>query len=439
MKIKLIIATGDNVFTTVSVAQQCEIIEKNSNIFRIESSEKEEKPYLIIIHNINIKNYKENNNNNNEKNYYKKDIFKEKDFEIFHEKIKEIIKDKKSELCISGNAFSLILERINNKKKLNKNYIKNLKKLLKLKGKIFYRMLPDIKSNLVNFFQDNGNKIVGMCGDGANDSSAFIQSDLGVAINQVNRENNLISHYYSKNDSISCIEFIIKDGRAYFENKINIIKVILLNSIIELSSNVFLYLNYQTFNNHQNFFSNIFYILLPMIIACRTDSKIILSRIKSPKSIFNNNFIFGVFGQIVIHISAIIIFGLKIKKNTIFWEFDILHKENNYILASYVYVFTLFQFIIIFFIFNGNNNIHKTTIYSNNYLMFYLAIITFFSIVFITVKNPPNFGLNLLRFEIDQENFELRLEENKFLTIISIIIVGLLSMIINFINNKIFK
>ncbi len=71
--------------------------------------------------------------------------------------------------------------------------------------------------------------------------------------------------------------------------------------------------------------------------------------------------------------------------------------------------------------------------------MFYLAIITFFSIVFITVKNPPNFGLNLLRFEIDQENFELRLEENKFLTIISIIIVGLLSMIINFINNKIFK
>ena len=176
-----------------------------------------------------------------------------------------------------------------------------------------------------------------------------------------------------------------------------------------------------------------------MIIACRTDSKIILSRIKSPKSIFNNNFIFGVFGQIVIHISAIIIFGLKIKKNTIFWEFDILHKENNYILASYVYVFTLFQFIIIFFIFNGNNNIHKTTIYSNNYLMFYLAIITFFSIVFITVKNPPNFGLNLLRFEIDQENFELRLEENKFLTIISIIIVGLLSMIINFINNKIFK
>ena len=452
-KIKLIIATGDNVYTTVSVAQQCEIIEKNSNIFRIESSEKEEKPYLIIIHNINIKNYKENNfnnlnlinnnNNNIEKNYYKKDIFKEKDFEIFHEKIKEIIKDKNSELCISGNAFSLILERINefNKKKLTKNkkYIKNLKKLLRLKGKIFYRMLPDIKSNLVNFFQDNGNKIVGMCGDGANDSSAFIQSDLGIAINQVNRENNLISHYYSKNDSISCIEFIIKDGRAYFENKINIIKVILLNSIIQLSSNVFLYLNYQTFNNHQNFFSSIFYILLPMIIACRTDSRIILSSIKSPKSMFNNNFIFGVFGQIIIHISAIIIFGLIIKKNTIFWEYDILPKDNTYILASYVYIFTLFQYIIIFFIFNGNNNIHKTTIYSNNYLMFYLAIITFFSFVFISVKNSINFGLNLLRFEIDQENFELRLEENKFLTIISIIFVGFLSMIINFIINKIFK
>ena len=50
-----------------------------------------------------------------------------------------------------------------------------------------------------------------------------------------------------------------------------------------------------------------------------------------------------------------------------------------------------------------------------------------------------NFGLNLLRFEIDQENFELRLEENKFLTIISIIFVGFLSMIINFIINKIFK
>ena len=466
-KIKLIISTGDNAFTTMSVAQQSEIIEKDANIFRIESSEKEEKPYLIIIHNINIKNNNNenyfninnninsiNNSNNtnliendyqNSENYSKKDIFKEKDFNIFHEKIKEIIKDKTSELCISGSAFTLILERINEFSKRkdqnikSKRYIKNLKKLLRLKGKIFYRMLPDIKSNLVNFFRENGNKIVGMCGDGANDSSAFIQSDLGVAINQVNRENNLISHYYSKNDSISCLEFIIKDGRAYFENKINTIKVILVDSIIELCSNVFLYLNYQSFNVHQNFFSNIFYILLPSIIACRTDSKIILSSIKSPKSMFNNNFIFGVVGQIFVHLSGIIIFGLMIKKNTIFWEFDVLPKDDNYILTTYVYIFTLFQYIIIFFIFNGNNNVHKTTIYSNNYLMFYLAIITFFSIIFITVKNSSTFGLNLLRFEIDQENFELKLEENKFLTIISIIIVGILSMIINFINNKIFK
>ena len=46
--------------------------------------------------------------------------------------------------------------------------------------------------------------------------------------------------------------------------------------------------------------------------------------------------------------------------------------------------------------------------------MFYLAIITFFSIIFITVKNSSTFGLNLLRFEIDQENFELKLEENYF-------------------------
>ena len=67
--------------------------------------------------------------------------------------IKDIVNNPNKKVCFSGSALSIILDRIDKKDILNdisadmEEYISNFEKLIKNNGKIFFRMLPDNKSN----------------------------------------------------------------------------------------------------------------------------------------------------------------------------------------------------------------------------------------------------------------------------------------------------
>ena len=438
-KCKIVIATGDNVFTTISIAQQCKILSKKDDLFRFELMEKKNKSYLSLFHNGSRQNINklllQNNNNNfiNISNENEKEEFyiEEKD-KYFEKVIEEIIKNPNSKICCSGNALIYILEKILDFKKrekqnlkLNKKnsikiitekekkYITNLDKLIRIKGKIFYRMLPDNKSRLISFFQNDKKTIVIMCGDGANDSNALIQSDIGIAINQ-KKGNNLISHFYTNKSSIGCLEYIIKNGRASYENKIIIIKYLLISSLIEISSVIFLRINYRTMNNNQIFFNDFFGILIPILLSSFTNCCDNISKVKLPKSIFNKSFLFNIIGMIIIEIFGLIIFSLIIQKNSIFWEYDILPNNGICILSTYVFFYCLFQYLNVLFLFNIQC-VHKKAFYTNTLYFLYYTIVLFICIVFITKSEVSSFGLFL--FEPNNKNFEFRYEFNKIITI----------------------
>jgi len=59
------------------------------------------------------------------------------------------------------------------------DYYKLIIKVLYSKGRIFYRMKPDTKSDLVNFYKKHKENMVVMCGDGANDCGGILSSDIG--------------------------------------------------------------------------------------------------------------------------------------------------------------------------------------------------------------------------------------------------------------------
>ena len=433
-KCKLVIATGDNVFTTVSVALQCGILQFDNDIYHIETSDNNDSS-LMITHSY----YQEVNNEESSKKERKSilqkksknsiinkkfleecnDIIHENENTImFQKQIETILLDEQTVVCCSGSALSLILKKGREKKS---NYTSLLEKLILVKGKIFYRMLPDNKSSLVSFFQRDKHTIVAMCGDGANDCSAFMTSDVGVAIRQTTG-NNLISHFYSKNESIGCLEDIITNGRACLENKIIIIKYMILYAFIQICCVLFLNIEKMKMNNPQYVFMDVFCVLVPMLIAARTMAKVKLSDTKPSESMFDPQFSLSTIGQIAIQLGNEIGFGLYIRKNTLTPEYDIKQRDGLTILSTYCYIFSLFQYLNVLFIFNSTS-VHRKPFYSNRTYLFYYALLFFLCTLFITIKEMPKmmFGLSLILFEDDTENFEFRLEKNKAIAILWIL------------------
>ena len=473
---KLIIATGDNVFTTISIAEQCGILHINDDLFRIETVDTNE-TNLIITHNSfqgslrqksknnisddynhlnsnNVNNFFSNNYNLNNTGKYNIEEIDEDETEIiyaikeeenpleFKELIKNIVNDKNKKICCSGPALSIILDRINNKKNKIENskdveeYIQNLDKLIRFNGKIFFRMLPDNKSNLIAFLQKDQYTVVAMCGDGANDSNAFMQSDVGVAINQT-VGNNLISHFYSTESSINCLEIILKNGRACYESRINTLKFILTASIIQLSVVFVLYSYYQQFNNTQYMFIDIILILFPCLLMTSTETNYNLSNKKPPKRIVNLNFLLTVFGLYIFQFGGIFIFIVTLKYFCIDQIIDLLPIKKLTIKSSYVFLFLSLQNNFLLLIINSWE-INRLPFYTNKLYMVYFAVILIFIMRTLTVVNSKSFGLPIFRFESDENEFKKNKELNKVLIISMNILIQIISFFYNRIINRFF-
>jgi len=454
---KLIIATGDNVFTTISIAEQCGILHTNDVLFRIETVDNNE-TNLIITHssfqgsmNQNRDNKKINDdilNNNNINLDFDEDeteiIYSIKEEENpleFKEIIKMIVKDINKKICCSGPALSIILDRINTQSSKDNSpeileYINNLDKLIRFNGKIFFRMLPDNKSNLIAFLQKDQYTVVAMCGDGANDSNAFMQSDVGVAINQT-VGNNLISHFYSTESSINCLQVILKNGRACYESRINTLKYIMTASLIQLSVVFVLYYYYQQFNHVQYMFIDIILILFPCLLMTSTKTNYSLSNKKPPKKIVNLNFLLTVFGLYFLQFGGILIFILLGRKFCLDQIMDLLPIDDLTTKSSYVFLSLSMQNNFLLLIINSWE-INRLPFYTNKLYLLYFSIILIFLIRTITVINSLTFGLPLYRFESDKNEFKRNKETNKILILVINVGVQILSFFYNRFINKFF-
>ena len=452
---KLVIATGDNVFTTISIAEQCGIIKEEDDLFRIETVNYNNTS-LIIIHcsyqgrDSNKKKRKEKLNklNKDEKIYmdYEEDnddiiySIKEEEYPYeFKSLIKEIVNNKNKKVCFSGPALSIILDLIDKKNILSLNspeiqdYLNNLESLIKNNGKIFFRMLPDNKSNLISFLQNDKYTVVAMCGDGANDSNAFMQSDVGVAINQT-IGNNLISHFYSTEPSISCLEIILKNGRACYENRINNLKFILTSSILEIAIIFTLYMFHQQLNESQYIYIDIILKLIPCILITCTKTNYNLSNKKPPKKIINLNFILSSIGLCLIQFSGALLFIFLLKNLGIYEILDLLPIKDLTIKSSYVFLFLSVQNIFLFIIINSTS-INRLPFYTNHFFLIYIAIIFLFLINIIT-RNDTSSGTSLVKFEYNGNEFRKKNELEKILIIGINVVIHIISFFYNMIINK---
>jgi len=79
------------------------------------------------------------------------------------------------------------------------------------RGKIFARMLPEQKIHLIEALKNMGRQVI-MCGDGCNDCGALKTAHAGISLSMA--EASVAAPFTSRNVNISCVPYLIREGRA---------------------------------------------------------------------------------------------------------------------------------------------------------------------------------------------------------------------------------
>ena len=290
--LRMMMATGDNILTAISVSKDCNIVKKDQEIFSLQlEKDKENKEYFIwdkIIYE-NKKDKKEDSddniysNNNNLNDLYEDNdllsIYPPKELleSIIHEPKEEKISnisenvinitksssrrksicidleeqveyeikfiEDKSPLKISTNenfAISLTGETFNKLFELNQKYLvlktNNLLKahetfrLVLKNGSVFARMNPQDKALLVESLKQEGLNPL-MCGDGSNDCLALRKANVGISLSV--EEASIAGHFTSLHPGINCLIHLLKEGKCSLAASIQVFKFVMLDSMIQ--------------------------------------------------------------------------------------------------------------------------------------------------------------------------------------------------------------
>lgn len=105
-----------------------------------------------------------------------------------------------------------------------------------LDARVFARMVPAQKLDLVNFYQKH-NAVVGMIGDGLNDAPALKQSDIGIAMGIRGSEAaKSVADVILMDDKFTSTELAIRQGRTIFNNIRHFVVYLLSCNLAEIIS-----------------------------------------------------------------------------------------------------------------------------------------------------------------------------------------------------------
>ncbi|XP_032705856.1 probable cation-transporting ATPase 13A5, partial [Lontra canadensis] len=223
-RIRMVMITGDNLQTAITVAKNSEMIPRGSQVILVEANEPEDFVPASVTWQL-----VENQENGLGKN--------ETYLNIGSSSVPDGARGSCYHFAMSGKSYQVIFQHFNSL----------LPKIL-VNGTIFARMSPGQKSSLVEEFQKL-NYYVAMCGDGANDCGALKMAHAGISLSE--QEASVASHFTSKIANIKCVPQLIKEGRAALVSSFGVFKYLTMYGIIQFIGTSLLYWQLQLFGNYQ--------------------------------------------------------------------------------------------------------------------------------------------------------------------------------------------
>lgn len=402
-----IMVTGDNEYTAVSMARKCNLVsnDDSTSVFLLKLNENYELIYEYV------KNIRED---------------EEGDLVISLKNNEENGKFNWSNpnhvLAVNGKSFCFLRENAYDL------YLKVLRK-----GRIYARMTPLDKSQLIRDLQDQLGLCVGMCGDGANDLGALKQSDVGLSLSEA--EASVAAPFTSKNPSISSVVSLLIEGRCALATSIQCYKFMACYSMIQLLTSLLLYsTSYKArIEDYQFLYIDGIIILSITFLMGRTRPRTTLGSRRPVGSLVSRSIILSIAFQMLIH--AIIAIGYYLY-NIYYWipsEFPNWDSEDiRKHLVTAMFLLGNFQYVATGLAFSIGKPYRKAV--WNNFPFFLILILLIFCNTFLVLV-PPQWLMNLLEMHFITTKAKFTILGLSFLNIFLVWFVEKV-IIVNFIQKR---
>uniref|UniRef100_A0A0C9QI04 Cation-transporting ATPase n=1 Tax=Fopius arisanus TaxID=64838 RepID=A0A0C9QI04_9HYME len=211
--IQILMITGDNIQTAVSVAKECKILERDETVINVTVIPSEHKANATIY--FNVQGIPAIVNPQKEK------------LIVNYESIEKGLTAPNYRFALTGQTWELLRE----------HYPELVAKIC-VRGAVFARMTSDQKQQLVTELMQLG-YYVAMCGDGANDCGALRAAHAGISLSEA--ESSVASPFTSRTPDITCVPKVIRQGRAALVTSFGIFKFMVTCALTEFLSTIILY------------------------------------------------------------------------------------------------------------------------------------------------------------------------------------------------------
>ncbi|XP_037566605.2 LOW QUALITY PROTEIN: polyamine-transporting ATPase 13A3-like [Dermacentor silvarum] len=377
--IRTIMVTGDNMLTAVSVARDCDMIERGQEV-QILSSSTDTSDMVPVL------SWQSSEAPPPAKSH-------RKGSELLPNGVTSISMGHPL-VAVTGKTFAVLRE-----------HYPDVLQRVAVCGAVFARMAPDQKQQLVELLQEMG-YYVGMCGDGANDCGALKAAHAGISLSDT--EASVASPFTSKVANISCVPTLIKEGRAALVTSFGILKYMACYSMTQFTSVLILYSLYSNLTDLEFLYIDLFLITLFAALFGRTEPSPTLDKRPPPSSLMGVTPLTSILSQITLVILAQV-FGMVAlwKQHWYHPHEQVLGADVQEELACHdnytVFAVSVFQYITLAVVFSRGHPYRKT-ILSNYLFISALVVMTAFSMYLVLYPTE----ILIAGFEFDMTDIDMK-------------------------------
>lgn len=368
--IRVVMITGDNIQTAISVAKECGILSIEEHIVDVVVASTEgEKDRPDIFFNVQSQSSTLNS----------------RDQVLAIPTIQDVergITNCNYRFVLTGQTWQVL-----------KEHYPDLVDRICVRGTIFARMSSDQKQQLIMELMRLGYYVV-MCGDGANDCGALRVAHVGISLSEA--ESSVASPFTSRVSDISCVPKVIQEGRAALITAFGIFKFMVAYSLTEFLTVIILYSIDSNLTDLQFLFIDICLIVNFAFFFGKTHAyKKKLSKTTPMTSLIGLTPLLS----LTVHMSVMIVFQMiayyVVRQFSWFTPFVPTSNTRYTCYENYsLFCVSIFQYITMAIIFSRGKP-YRRPIYTNSAFMFSIILLTLIC-AYITVY-PADWIVNALQ------------------------------------------
>ncbi|PSS02441.1 hypothetical protein BD289DRAFT_359689 [Coniella lustricola] len=304
-----VMVTGDNILTAISVARECNMVNKTAHCFvpRFVEGHSRDPEAKLQWESIDNSSY-----HLDDRTLVPLPAPVEGDASLPYN-----ISDLRNySIAVSGEVFRWIVDFAP---------VEILHRML-VSGKIYARMSPDEKHELVEKLQSI-DYCAGFCGDGANDCGALKAADVGISLSEA--EASVAAPFTSRVFDITCVPEVIREGRAALVTSFSCFKYMSLYSAIQFCSVSFLYASASNLGDFQFLFIDLALILPIAVFMSWAGPFPELCRKRPTADLVSRKVLTPLIGQMCICILIQTISFVVVRKQPWFIPPKVKHDESN--------------------------------------------------------------------------------------------------------------